>query len=163
MNRIRIGAPIFCLKDKGAFFLKRYYIGADVVMTEDKWKVCALCRYLETVDNGLEIEEILDTEYTLFHCSRLNIFRQEAYLMAPVTDKVEDTRSNVCPYWEPWSKDCLGSEKRFLGLPEAENLLQIENSELAELFNSVFRDEEEQPASEEAREYPDKTEGGDKE
>ncbi len=131
-------------------------------MTEDKWKVCALCRYLETVDNGLEIDEILDTEYTLFHCTRLNIFRQEEYLLAPVSDKVEDKRTDVCPYWEPWSQDCLGSEERFLGLPEAENLINREESELASLFNSVFENKPKQVADEANRVYPDQTEGGDK-
>ena len=111
-------------------------------MTEDKWKVCALCRYLETIDNGLEIDEVLDTEYTLFRCARLNIFRHEEYLMAPATDTVEDTRKDVCPYWEPWSSDCVKSEERFFGLPEAENLVAAEDSELANLFNSVFEIDE---------------------
>lgn len=130
-------------------------------MTEDKWKVCALCRYLETVDNGLEIDEVLDTEYTLFHCTRLNIFRQEEYLMVPVTDKVKDTRTDVCPYWEPWSKDCLGAEERFLGLPEANNLLAREESELADLFNSVFENEQKHIVGEDSSKHPDKAEGGD--
>lgn len=130
-------------------------------MTEDKWKVCALCRYLETVDNGLEIDEVLDTEYALFHCARLNIFRHEEYLMVPVTDKVEDKRTDVCPYWEPWSKDCFGAQERFLGLPEAENLLVAEESELAGLFDSVFEDKQKQVVDEEAGEGSDKTKGGD--
>ncbi len=130
-------------------------------MTEDKWKVCALCRYLETVDNGLEIDEVLNTEYTLFHCTRLNIFRQEEYLMVPVTDKVEDTRTEVCPYWEPWSKDCLGAEKRFLGLPEAQNLLITEEAELADLFNSVFENEQKHTADEDSSKHHDRAEGGD--
>ncbi len=130
-------------------------------MTEDKWKVCALCRYLETVDNGLEIDEVLDTEYTLFHCTRLNIFRQEEYLMVPVTDKVEDRRTKVCPYWEPWSKDCLGAKERFLGLPEAENLLMTEESELADLFNSVFENEQDHIVNEDNGEHHDKAKGGD--
>lgn len=130
-------------------------------MTEDKWKVCALCRYLETVDNGLEIDEVLDTEYALFHCARLNIFRHEEYLMVPVTDKVEDKRTDVCPYWEPWSKDCFGVQECFLGLPEAENLLVAEESELAGLFDSVFEDKQKQVVDEETREGSDKTKGGD--
>ena len=130
-------------------------------MTEDKWKVCALCRYLETVDNGLEIDEVLDTEYDLFHCARLNIFRHEEYLMVPVTDKVEDKRTDVCPYWEPWSKDCFGAQERFLGLPEAENLLVAEESELAGLFDSVFEDKQKQAVDEEAGEGSDKTKRGD--
>lgn len=116
-------------------------------MTEDKWKVCALCRYLETVDNGLEIDEVLDTEYTLFHCGRLNVFRHEEYLMAPVTSSVEDTRHDVCPYWEPWSNDCVKSEERFLGLPEAENLIAMEDSELTNLFDNVFGDTQENSAT----------------
>ncbi|MGM9998715.1 MAG: hypothetical protein ACI38Q_04900 [Candidatus Bruticola sp.] len=110
-------------------------------MTQDKWKVCALCRYLDTVDRGLEIDEILDTEYSLFHCSKLDVFRHEEYLMAPVTGTVEDSKKEACPYWEPWSADCLKAEERFVGLPDIENLESVEDRDLADVLAKILADD----------------------
>ncbi|MGM9991396.1 MAG: hypothetical protein ACI376_00875 [Candidatus Bruticola sp.] len=132
-------------------------------MTQDKWKVCALCRYLDTVDQGLEIDEILDTEYSLFHCSRLNVFRHEEYLMAPVKETVEDTKKEVCPYWEPWSSDCLKVNEQFIGLPDIENLDVIKDDGLAALLSAVVGDEPlkaEPSVTDSDRELP-YSEGGD--
>ena len=92
-------------------------------MVADKWKVCALCRFLQVLDQGQEIEEVLDTEYNLFYCARLGEVRYESSLMVPADEDIADSgREARCPYWEPWSCDLEGARQKFVGLPEAQDL-----------------------------------------
>lgn len=97
---------------------------------DDKWKVCALCRFLETVDRGIYIEDIEETEYSLFHCKKLDVYQHEEYLMVPTpasTEEMEPKNDRVCPYWEPWEDD---TESPFIGLPEDFQPLSINDVEL---------------------------------
>jgi hypothetical protein len=69
---------------------------------DDSWKICALCRHLETVEEGREFPLIVDTDYLVFRCRRLGWKRREDYLMEPVPEDLEPPEVSVCPYWEPW-------------------------------------------------------------
>lgn len=104
-------------------------------MDSDKWKVCALCRHLETVESGQEIEDIADTEYAVFHCRRLDVYRREDYLMAPVTEELHPSEPGCCPYWEPWQDK---ARENFLGLPDLDDLSESDDSELNEFLRSVL-------------------------
>lgn len=68
----------------------------------DEWKICALCRHLETIGQGREFERIADTEYLVFRCRKLGVTTREDYLMAPVSETLDRPERPVCPYWEPW-------------------------------------------------------------
>ena len=71
---------------------------------KDEWKICALCRHLETVEQGREFEGIADTEHRVFRCRVLNWTTREDYLMKPVPQKLEASEPFHCPHWEPWDR-----------------------------------------------------------
>src|SRR5690606_25558803 len=60
----------------------------DAPMNDD-WKICALCRNLETVESGREFEGIADTEYMVFRCKVLGWTTREDYLMKPAPAALE--------------------------------------------------------------------------
>lgn len=66
------------------------------------WKICALCRNLEVVEQGREFDQIADTEYMVFRCRVLGWTTREDYLMdADPSASVGRSESADCPYWEP--------------------------------------------------------------
>lgn len=69
---------------------------------DDSWRICALCRHLEAVEEGREFPGIVDTEYMVFRCRRLGWKQREDYLMEPVREDLEPADPVGCPYWEPW-------------------------------------------------------------
>ncbi|MGI5844326.1 MAG: hypothetical protein ACOX9B_09150 [Candidatus Xenobium sp.] len=69
---------------------------------EDSWKICALCRHLEILEEGEEFPGILDTRYLVFRCRNLGWRSREDYLMEPVSQDLELPAARVCPFWEPW-------------------------------------------------------------
>lgn len=75
---------------------------AQPMAHDDDWKICALCRHLETVDEGREFEKIADTEYMVFRCRKLGWTTREDYLMKPVGESLEKPEPFHCPHWEPW-------------------------------------------------------------
>jgi hypothetical protein len=68
------------------------------------WKICALCRHLEVVEQGREFPRIADTEYLVFRCRVLGWTTREDYLMAPVEKEIQEPRPFDCPHWEMWSE-----------------------------------------------------------
>jgi hypothetical protein len=69
-------------------------------------KICATCIHLKVLDQGREFDLILDTEYTLFECEKLNQRTKEFYLMVPVNDCLElNEPESICSYWEPWKRE----------------------------------------------------------
>lgn len=101
--------------------------------------MCALCRFLDVVAQDEAIEGIMDTEYTVFHCTKLNILRYEEYLMAPVTENLEDTKSKACPYWEPWKTDAVPArESKHIGLPDRDDLPELSPQELSDLLEALL-------------------------
>lgn len=77
---------------------------SSVKKLDDAWKICALCRHLETVEQGREFPGIVDTEYLVFRCRRLGWKHREDYLMEPVREDLEPVDPAGCPYWEPWEE-----------------------------------------------------------
>ena len=71
---------------------------------DEAWKICALCRHLEKVEEGREFPGIVDTEFMVFRCSKLGWKRREDYLMEPVSEVLEPPEASHCPYWEPWDE-----------------------------------------------------------
>ncbi|MCL5036503.1 MAG: hypothetical protein M1269_05210 [Chloroflexi bacterium] len=69
-------------------------------------RICATCRHLKVLETGREFAAIIDTEYTLFSCSKLGWETKEFYLMKTDIDIAEYTSSQEeCPHWEPWYED----------------------------------------------------------
>lgn len=104
----------------------------------DKWRVCALCRHLESVASDQDIEGVLDTEYTVFHCRKLDAYRCEQYLLTPPaesTEEMEAGNKEACPYWEPWEQE---NTEAFVGLPDCDS--DVSDSEMARLLQELMKD-----------------------
>lgn len=72
----------------------------------DSWKICALCRNLEMVDQGREFEKIADTEYMVFRCRVLGWSTRENYLMdSDPAGNIGPVEPTTCPHWEPHTRE----------------------------------------------------------
>ncbi|MEW6283972.1 MAG: hypothetical protein AB1758_35495 [Candidatus Eremiobacterota bacterium] len=73
---------------------------------EQGWRICALCRNLEVVEQGREFPQIADTEFMVFRCRVFGWTSREDYLMQPSPEAIDtEEKPFDCPRWEPWSKD----------------------------------------------------------
>ena len=67
----------------------------------DPFKICALCKNLEVLEQGREFEQIADTEYVKFRCKVLGWTSRDDYLMDPEpASGVGKDEPFDCPYWE---------------------------------------------------------------
>ncbi len=74
-------------------------------MPEEGWKICALCRNLEVLEQGREFEQIADTEFIVFRCKVFNWTSREDFLMKPPSGKLDETEPPFdCPHFEPWKR-----------------------------------------------------------
>lgn len=69
---------------------------------DDIWKVCAMCRHFDALEQGLAVEGMADTEYGVFRCRKLDVERREDYALAPADEDLENPSPGKCPFWEPW-------------------------------------------------------------
>lgn len=65
--------------------------------------ICATCRHLVPLETGREFDQIADTEYTKFTCDIFGWKKKEFYLMAPVEKNLDNTRKQICEFWEEWT------------------------------------------------------------
>lgn len=72
------------------------------VDSDQVWRICALCRHLEVIESGQDIPGLLDSEYNIYRCAKLNITSRENYLLLPVEPELSKPKPVVCPYWEAW-------------------------------------------------------------
>ncbi len=73
-------------------------------MPEEGWKICALCRNFEVLQQGREFEQIADTEYIVYRCKIYNWTGREDFLMKPPTGRVDEDKPFDCPHFEPWKR-----------------------------------------------------------
>ncbi|MBQ7502254.1 hypothetical protein IJT93_06010 [bacterium] len=103
----------------------------------DKWKVCALCRHLESVVSDQDIEGIINTEYTVFHCRKLDAYRYEQYLLTPPAESTEEmeagNREEPCPYWEAWEQE---NAEAYAEMPECDG--DVSDSDMARLLRDLM-------------------------
>ncbi len=67
----------------------------------DPFKICALCRHLEVVEQGREFEQIADTEYVKFRCKVLGWTSRDDYLMdSDPSTSLKEPEPFECPHWE---------------------------------------------------------------
>ncbi len=67
----------------------------------DSFRICATCRHLRVVEQRREFEQIIDTEYVVFHCDAFGVTTREDFLMAPPVSDLPDRDSRPpCPRWE---------------------------------------------------------------
>lgn len=66
-------------------------------------ETCATCRHLKIVEEGFEVEGLLDTAYLKSRCEVLGWEVKEHYLL-PDPQQKEIRGAQECPYWEYWDK-----------------------------------------------------------
>ena len=111
----------------------------------DNWKVCALCRHLESVVSGQSIEGLNNSEYTLFRCRKLDVYRCEEYLMVPAAESTEEMDAcagdkDVCPYWEGLEENT----EKFIGLPDFDS--DMTEGDLESVLKNILKDASDEEA-----------------
>ena len=71
-----------------------------------EYRICALCRHLEVVEQGQEFPGILDTEYRVFRCRVFGWSTREDYLMgSDAQQSFAKQEPFDCPRWEGWQPE----------------------------------------------------------
>lgn len=68
----------------------------------NRLRICALCRHLEVVEKNREFARVVDSEFMVYRCRKLNVQKREDYLMEPVPTHLERPQPTECPFWEPF-------------------------------------------------------------
>ncbi len=64
------------------------------------FRICALCRHLEVLEQGREFPKMADTEFTVFRCAVLGWKTREDYLMdSEPRRSFEKQEAFDCPHW----------------------------------------------------------------
>ena len=69
----------------------------------DPFRICALCRHFEVLENGREFPQIADSAFLSYRCRKLGWERREDYLMSskPEAEFAEQPNQKFdCPHWE---------------------------------------------------------------
>lgn len=76
------------------------------------FQICATCKNLQIVEQGCEIEHILDTAYVTFRCSLAGWETREYYLTIPASNAhVIEDKPFECIFWEDWKEPFVGKNK----------------------------------------------------
>lgn len=73
---------------------------AAVGSLRKSFRICALCRHLQVLEQGREFPNMADTEFTVFRCAVLGWKTREDYLMdSEPRRSFEKQEAFDCPHW----------------------------------------------------------------